>query len=96
MIYRNSSPDVFSKKGVLLQIFSICTEQYPCQKDFNKVEVMLLHGCSPVNWLSICSTPFLKNTLGDCFCIYGSEYNRCLTAFACSNLKKNYNPRQNL
>ena len=30
---------------------------------FNKVDVTVLHGCSPVNWLNIRKTPFLKNTL---------------------------------
>ena len=39
--------------------------------DFNKVallcnfiEIALQHGCSPVNWLHIFKTPFLKNTSG--------------------------------
>ena len=37
----------------------------PMQKcAFNKVEVTLLHGCSPVDWLNIRRTPFLKNTFG--------------------------------
>ena len=29
MVYRMSSPDVFSKKGVLLQMCCIFTEEYP-------------------------------------------------------------------
>ena len=36
--------------------------------DFNKVtkriQITLRHGCSPVNWLHIFSTPFLKITSG--------------------------------
>ena len=52
-IYRSSSPEVFSKNGVCMQICSIFTEEYPMQKcDFNKVEVTLLHECSPVNCLN--------------------------------------------
>ena len=53
-IYKISSP---GKKGVLLQMRSIFSKEY-----FNKVEVTLLHGCSPVNCLNIHRTPFLKNT----------------------------------
>ena len=30
--------------------------------DFNKVEITLRHGCSPVNLLHVFRTPFLKNT----------------------------------
>ena len=61
IIYRSSSPEVFSKKGVPLQICSIF--RIPMQKcDFNITEVTLLHGCSPVNCLNILRTPFLKNT----------------------------------
>ena len=30
-IYRSSSPDVFTKKGVLLQVRSIFTKEYPCE-----------------------------------------------------------------
>ena len=30
VIYRSSSPDVFIKKGVLLHLGSIITEEYPC------------------------------------------------------------------
>ena len=29
-ICRSSSPDVINKKGVLLQVRSICKEEYPC------------------------------------------------------------------
>ena len=32
--------------------------------DFNKVEIALRHGCSPVNLLHVFRTPFLKNTSG--------------------------------
>ena len=32
--------------------------------DFNKVAIMLWHGCSPVNLPHIFRTPFLKNTSG--------------------------------
>ena len=44
----------------------------------------LLHGCSPVNYLNIRRTPFLKTPLSDCFCIYESEYIICLRALTCS------------
>ena len=29
-IYRSSYPDIFTKKGILLQVRSIITEEYPC------------------------------------------------------------------
>ena len=32
--------------------------------DFNKVEITLQHGCSPVNLLHILKTPFPSNTSG--------------------------------
>ena len=34
------------------------------KSDFNKVEMTLRHGCSPVNLLHIFRTPFPKNTSG--------------------------------
>ena len=39
--------------------------------DFNKVafEITLWHGCSPVNLLHICRTPFIGTPLGGCFWI---------------------------
>ena len=49
--------------------------------DFNKGEVTLLHGCSPVNCLNICRTPFLKNSSGCLLRVYESEYSICLTAY---------------
>ena len=71
-----SSPDVFSKKGVLLQICFHTFRRIPIQKcDFSRVELTLLHGCSPVNWLDIEHLSW-QTPLSDCFSIYGSEYNR--------------------
>ena len=75
--YRMSSPDVFSKKVVLLQICFIFLEEYPYR---SVRELTLLHGRSPVNWLNVEHLSW-KTPLGDCFCINGSEYNRCQPTF---------------
>ena len=62
-VHRMSSPDVFSKKAVLLQICRIFTEEYQYRTvisvELNQryimflVELTLLHGCSPVNWKNV-------------------------------------------
>ena len=68
-IYRNSPPEVFLTKGVL-KICSKFTEEHPCQSAIsiklqsNFIEIVLWHGCFPVNWLHIFRTPFPKNTPG--------------------------------
>ena len=57
--FRCSHPEVFLGKGVL----KICTKftgEHPCQKAI--IEIVLWHGCSPVNLLHIFGTYFLKNT----------------------------------
>ena len=55
----------------------------PIQKcDFSRVELTLLHGYSPVNWLNL-EHLSRKTHLGD---IYGKEYNRCQPTFTCSEL----------
>ena len=48
-----SSPDVFSKKDVLLKMFHIFRRILIQKCDFSRVELTLLHGCSPVNWLNV-------------------------------------------
>ena len=67
---RSSSPEVFSRKGVL----KICikfTGEHPCRSvisiklQSNVTEITLWHGCSPVNLLHILRTPFDKNTSGE-------------------------------
>ena len=60
-VYRMSSPDVFSKKGVLLQIFFIFLEEYP-YKSVISVELnsAWMFSCK----LAKCRTLFLKNTSG--------------------------------
>ena len=55
----------------------------PIQKcDFSRVELTLLHGYSPVNWLNL-EHLSRKTHLGD---IYGKEYNRCQPTFTFSEL----------
>ena len=54
--------------------------------DLSRAELTLSHGCSPVNWLNVERLSW-KTLLGDCFYIYGSEYNRCQPAFTCWELK---------
>ena len=79
-IYRNSSPEVFSKKDVLLQICSIFTEEYSWSHTFAWMFTSKLSK-SFVEHLS------WKTPLGDCFCIYESECSVCMPAFTCSELK---------
>ena len=58
---------MFLRKGVL-KICSIFTEQHPCRSVFSIkllckfIEIVLRHGCSPVNFLHIFRTIFPKNT----------------------------------
>ena len=64
---RSSHPEVFLGKGVL-KICSKFTGEYPCRSvisiNFATLLITLQHGCSPVNFLHIFRTPFLKNTSG--------------------------------
>ena len=58
---------MFTRKGIL-KICSKFTGEHPCrivisrQLLCNFMEIVLLHGCSPVNLLHILRTPFIKNT----------------------------------
>ena len=69
IMIRSSHPEVFLEKGVL-QMCSKFTGEEPCQSVIsiklrcNFIEITLWHGCSPVNFLDIFRTPFLKNTPG--------------------------------
>ena len=64
---RGSLPEVFLGKGIL-KICSKFTGKHPCrivisiklQSKF--IEIVLRHGCSPVNFWHIFRTHFLKNT----------------------------------
>ena len=66
-LYRSSHPKVFCWKGVL-KICSKFTGEHPCRSAIsikllcNFIEIILPHGCSPVNLLHIFRTPFPKNT----------------------------------
>ena len=61
MIYRSSPPEMFLRKDVL-KICCKFTGEHPCQNNF--IEIVLRHGCSPVNLQHIFRTPFPKNTSG--------------------------------
>ena len=67
--FRSSSLEVFTGQGVL-KICSKCTGEHLCRKAISVklpstfIEVTLLHGCFPVNFLHIFKTPFPKNTSG--------------------------------
>ena len=67
--YRSSRPEVFLRKG-FQKIFSKFTGEHSCRSAIsinvqsNVFEIVLQHGCSPVNLLYIFRTPFLKNTSG--------------------------------
>ena len=66
MFYGSSRPEVFLKKG-MLKICRKFTGENPCrsvisiklQSSFS--EIVLRHGCPPVNFLHIFRTPFPKN-----------------------------------
>ena len=68
-IFRSSHPEVFLRKGVL-KICSKFTGEHPCRSAIliklqsNLVEIVLRHGCFPVNLLHIFRTSFPKNTSG--------------------------------
>ena len=66
---RSSHPEVFLVKGVLKicskftgehQYWSVISIKLHC----SFIEIILRHGCSPVNLLYIFRTPFTKNTSG--------------------------------
>ena len=67
--YRSSNPKGFLGKCVL-NICSKFTGEHPCQSAIsikflcNFIEIVLWHGCSPVNLLHSLRTPFPKNTSG--------------------------------
>ena len=67
--YRRSHPEVLLGKGVL-KTCSKFTGEHRCQiaisikLQSSFMEITLRHGCSPVNFLHIFRTPFLKNTSG--------------------------------
>ena len=68
-MYRSSHPEVFYEKGVL-KICGKFTGEQPSRSVIsiklpsNFIEITLLHGCSPVNFLHIFRTPFPRNTSG--------------------------------
>ena len=64
---RSRCSEVFLEKGVL----KICTKftgEHACRSAIsikllsNFIEITVQHGCSPVNFLHIFRTPFLRNT----------------------------------
>ena len=67
-----SSPEVFCEKGVL-KICRKFTGDRPCRNVIsikllcNLIEIILWHGCSPVNLLHFFRTPFSKNTIRGLF-----------------------------
>ena len=66
-MFRNSSPEVFLRNGVL-KICSKYTGEHQCRSvislklQSNFIEIVLRHGCSPVNLLHIFRTAIFKNT----------------------------------
>ena len=67
--FRSNLPEVFLEKGVL-KTCSKYTGEQPCwsvisiKLQSNFIEIILRHGCSPVNLLYIFRTPFTKNVSG--------------------------------
>ena len=74
-IYRRSRPKVFLGKFTL-KICSKFTGEHACRDAIsikllnNLIEIVLGHGCSPVNLLHIFRTPFPKNTSGGLLLMY--------------------------
>ena len=66
---RKSHLDIFLRKGVM-KICSTFTEEHPCRSVISLkvlcsfIEIVLRHGCSPVNLLHIFRTSFRRNTCG--------------------------------
>ena len=64
---RNRHPEVFLRK-VVLKIYSKFTGEHPCRSVIsiqllcNLIEIVLRHGCTPINLLHIFRTPFPRNT----------------------------------
>ena len=77
---RSTHPVVFLGKGVL-KICSKFTGEQPCQNVItikllcNLIEIILQHGCSPVNLLYIFRITFCKNTSGGL--LLTRNYNKC-------------------
>ena len=75
---RSSHPEVFLGKDVL-KICSKFTGERPCRGAIsiklqsNFIEIVLRHGCSPVNLLHIFRNLFLKNTSGGQLVTYFSN-----------------------
>ena len=67
--FRSSRPEVLLGK-VFLKIYSKFVGEHPCRSAIsikvqsNFIEITIRHECSPVNWLHIFRTSFLKNTYG--------------------------------
>ena len=86
--YRSSRQQVFFVKGAL-KICRKFTGEHTCRSVFSIkllcsfIEIILWHGCSPVNLLHIFRTPFLKNTYGWLFLML--EFEKA-TSHHCSRL----------
>ena len=67
--FRSSCPEVLLRK-VVLKICRKFTREHPCRSVIsikllcNFIEIRLRNGCSPVNFLHIFRTSFLKNRSG--------------------------------
>ena len=81
--YRSSSLEVLSKKGVLLHVCCVFTEEYSWSHIFSWI-----FSCKLCKFFV--EQIYRKKPLGDCFCIYESECSRCLVVFTrckiCSKL----------
>ena len=78
-MFRNSPPEVFSKKDVV-QIRSKPTGEQPRRSQIstkllcNFIEIILTHGCAPENPKYTRRTPLPRRApLGDCSCM-SKEY----------------------
>ena len=65
-VFRSSHPEVFLPKRCSKNMQQIYRRTPTPKCDFNSnfIEITLRHGYSPVNFLHIFRTPFLKNTSG--------------------------------
>ena len=76
---------MFSEKGVP-KVCSKFTGDYPCRSVIsiklqrNFIEIALRHECSPVNFLHIFRTTFLRTPYGGCFCHMIDMVDLCISS----------------
>ena len=84
MLFRDSHPEVFLRKGVL-KVCSKFAAENTCPSVIsikllcNFIQITLRHGCSPVNLLHIFRTPFTENTSERLLVVIKKDFNKAGT-----------------